>query len=59
MTTLISSFGSAKFDARSELHLAERLKDYLEDNAWVWHNIPVGPFGRHPGFCILEIRILT
>jgi len=28
-----------RFDARGELRLAERLKDCLEDNAWVWHNI--------------------
>lgn len=50
MATLIPSLGSARFDARGELRLAERLKDFLEDNAWVWHNIPVGPFGRHPDF---------
>ena len=34
--------------------LAERLKNCLEDNAWVWHNIPVGPFGRHPDFVALH-----
>lgn len=50
MATLIPSLGIARFDARGELRLAERLKDCLEDNAWVWHNIPVGPFGRHPRF---------
>ncbi len=54
MATLIPSLGSAKFDARGELRLAERLKDCLEDNAWVWHNIPVGPFGRHPDFVALH-----
>ena len=43
MVTLIPSLGSARFDARGELRLAERLKDFLEDNVWVWHNIPVGP----------------
>ncbi len=41
MATLIPSLGSARFDARGELRLAERLKDCLEDNVWVWHNIPV------------------
>jgi len=46
--------GSTRFDARGELHLAERLKDCLEDNPWVWHNIPVGPFGRHPDFVALH-----
>lgn len=54
MATLIPSLGSARFDARGELRLAERLKDCLEDNAWVWHNIPVGPFGRHPDFVVLH-----
>ncbi len=52
--TLIPTLGSAKFDARGELSLAERLKNCLEDNAWVWHNIPVGPFGRHPDFVALH-----
>ncbi len=54
MATLIPTLGSARFDARGELRLAERLKDCLEDNAWVWHNIPVGPFGRHPDFVALH-----
>ena len=52
--TLIPTLGAARFDARGELRLAERLKDCLEDNAWVWHNIPVGPFGRHPDFVTLH-----
>ena len=56
MATLIPSLGAARFDARGELRLAERLKDCLEDNAWVWHNIPVGPFGRHPDFVTLHPR---
>lgn len=54
MATLIPSLGAARFDARGELRLAERLKDCLEDNAWAWHNIPVGPFGRHPDFVVLH-----
>ena len=54
MATLIPSLGAARFDARGELRLAERLKDCLEDNAWVWHNIPVGPFGKHPDFVTLH-----
>ena len=54
MDTLIPTLGAARFDARGELRLAERLKDCLEDNAWVWHNIPVGPFGRHPDFVALH-----
>src|SRR3990172_6263753 len=54
MATLIPTLGAARFDARGELRLAERLKDCLEDNASVWHNIPVGPFGRHPDFVALH-----
>ena len=54
MANLIPTLGAARFDARGELRLAERLKDCLEDNAWVWHNIPVGPFGRHPDFVALH-----
>jgi hypothetical protein len=42
-TTLIPTLDAARFDARGELRLAEQLKDCLEDNAWVWHSIPVGP----------------
>lgn len=54
MATLIPTLGSARFDSRGELRLAERLKDCLEDNACVWHNLPVGPRGRHPDFVILH-----
>lgn len=50
MAPLIPSLGSARFDARGELRLAERLKDCLEDNAWMWHNT----FGRHPDFVMLH-----
>lgn len=56
MAYLIPSLGAARFDTRGELRLAERLKDFLEDNAWVWHNLPVGPFGRHPDFIVLHPR---
>ncbi|KAB2311504.1 AAA family ATPase [Betaproteobacteria bacterium SCN2] len=54
MATLIPTLGTTRFDTRGELRLAERLKDFLEDNAWVWHNLPVGPFGRHPDFVVLH-----
>jgi superfamily I DNA and RNA helicase len=36
------------------LRLAERLRDLLEENAYVWHNLPVGPRGRHPDFLVLH-----
>lgn len=54
MATLIPSLGAARFDTRGELRLAERLKEFLEDNTWVWHNLPVGPLGRHPDFVVLH-----
>ncbi|MBR0790089.1 NERD domain-containing protein [Bradyrhizobium manausense] len=54
MATLIPSLGFARFDTRGELRLAERLKDFLEENAVVWHNLPVGPRSRHPDFIIVH-----
>jgi hypothetical protein len=54
MAILIPSLGFARFDSRGELRLAERLKDFLEENAVVWHNLPVGPRGRHPDFIIVH-----
>lgn len=54
MATLIPSLGAARFDTRGELRLAERLRACLEDNTWAWHNLPVGPFGRHPDFIVLH-----
>ena len=54
MATLIPTLGSARFDTRGELRLAERLKDFLEENTFVWHNLPMGPYGRHPDFVIIH-----
>jgi hypothetical protein len=54
MATLIPSLGSARFDSRGELRLAERLKDFLEENAYIWHNLPMGPRGRYPDFVIVH-----
>src|SRR6187402_2746063 len=54
MATLIPTLGSAHFDSRGELRLAERLKDFLEDNTCIWHNLPMGPRGRHPDFVIVH-----
>ena len=48
------ALGYARFDTRGELRLAERLKDFLEENAVVWHNLPVGPRNRHPDFIIVH-----
>jgi hypothetical protein len=54
MAILIPSLGYARFDSRGELRLAERLKDFLEENAVVWHNLPVGPRRRHPDFIVIH-----
>src|SRR5215467_9260010 len=54
MAILIPSLGFARFDSRGELRLAERLKDFLEENTVVWHNLPVGPRGRHPDFIVVH-----
>lgn len=39
VATLIPSLGSARFDRRGELRLADRLKDFLEESAYIWHNL--------------------
>jgi len=54
VATLIPSLGTARFDSRGELRLAERLKDFLEENTYIWHNLPMGPWGRHPDFVIVH-----
>lgn len=54
MAHLIPRLGHARFDSRGEARLAERLADKLEDNAYVWHNVPVGPRGRYPDFLLLH-----
>lgn len=54
MATLVPTLGSARFDTRGELRLAERLKDFLEENTRIWHNLPMGPRGRHPDFVIVH-----
>jgi hypothetical protein len=54
MATLVPTLGSARWDSRGELRLAERLKDFLEENTVVWHNLPMGPRGRHPDFVIVH-----
>jgi len=45
IATLIPTLGAARFDARGELRLVERLKDCLEGNAWIWHNIQIRKAG--------------
>ncbi len=54
MAILIPRLGTARFDSAGEARLAERLGEKLEENALVWHNVPIGPRGRHPDFVILH-----
>ena len=54
MALLIPKLGAARFDTAGEARLAERLGEKLEDNAIVWHNVPMGPRGRYPDFLILH-----
>lgn len=54
MAVLIPRLGAARFDSGGEQRLAERLGEKLEENTLVWHNVPVGPRGRHPDFLILH-----
>src|SRR5690349_19377533 len=54
MAILIPSLGYARFDSRGEHRLAERANDFLEENAFVWHSLPVGPRSRHPEFSIVH-----
>jgi Nuclease-related domain/AAA domain/UvrD-like helicase C-terminal domain len=54
MAHLIPTLGAARFDSRGELRLAERLREFMEDNTWIWHNLPFGARGRHPDFVILH-----
>jgi len=52
MAILIPTIGSARFDSRGELRLAARIREFLEENTVAWHNLPMGPRGRHPDFVI-------
>jgi hypothetical protein len=54
MAHLIPGIGAARFETRGELRTAERLKDFLEENTWIWHNLPVGARGLHPDFIVLN-----
>src|SRR5262249_155064 len=54
MAILIPSLGFARFDTHGELRLAGRLKDFPEEKAVGWHNLPVGPRSRHPDFIIVH-----
>ena len=52
MATLIPA--SPSFDTRGEERLAQRLKEKLDANGWIWYNIPVGRKQAHPDFIVLH-----
>jgi hypothetical protein len=54
MPVSLTSILSQRERMQSNCYASFTLNDYLEDNAWVWHNIPVGPFGWHPDFVALH-----
>ena len=52
MATLIPA--SPSFDTRGEERLAQRFKEKLDSECWLWYNIPVGRKQLHPDFVILH-----
>src|SRR6218665_2048030 len=57
MATLIPSLGSCVSRMTSgERRLAERLESKLDDDYWLWYDVPMGPRNTHPDFCILHPR---
>jgi hypothetical protein len=51
--------GQSQIDQRctaGERRVLHQLKRCLEDDYWVWHDIPIGPKARQPDFVILSPR---
>ncbi|MEN9437568.1 MAG: hypothetical protein RIR09_2223, partial [Pseudomonadota bacterium] len=57
MATLIPSIGSCVSRMTSgERRLAERLEQKLDDDYWLWYDVPMGPRNTHPDFCVMHPR---
>jgi hypothetical protein len=57
MATLIPSLGSCVSRMTSgERRLAERLESKLDDDYWLWYDVPMGPRNTHPDFCVMHPR---
>ncbi len=57
MATLIPAIGSCVARMTSgERRLAERLEQKLDDDYWLWYDVPMGPRNTHPDFCVLHPR---
>jgi hypothetical protein len=39
-----------------EKRLAERLEQKLDDDYWLWYDVPMGPRNTHPDFCVMHPR---
>jgi hypothetical protein len=57
MATLIPSLGTCVSRMTSgERRLAERLEQKLDDDYWLWYDVPMGPRNTHPDFCVMHPR---
>ena len=57
MAVLIPAFGSCAGRMTSgEKRLAERLQQKLEDDYWLWWDVPVGPLQTRPDFIVIHPR---
>jgi hypothetical protein len=57
MATLIPSLGVCVSRMTSgERRLAERLEQKLDDDYWLWYDVPMGPRNTHPDFCVMHPR---
>jgi hypothetical protein len=57
MATLIPAMSACVSRMTSgEKRLAERLEQKLDDDYWLWYDVPMGPRNTHPDFCVMHPR---
>jgi len=57
MATLIPALSSCAARMTSgERRLAQRLEQKLDDDYWLWYDVPIGPKQMHPDFVVLNAR---
>jgi hypothetical protein len=57
MATLIPAMSACVSRMTSgERRLAERLEQKLDDDYWLWYDVPMGPRNTHPDFCVMHPR---
>lgn len=55
MATLIPALGACVSRMTSgERRLAERLENKLDNDYWLWYDVPMGPRNTHPDFCVMH-----